>query len=94
MSQLSHVSKTLKAGNATLEKRKGQLAVPLNLKNLLSQEQIGSVQQMEHFGWHLAFVRRDNKNKPVVVVKNGSEQSFALLEHDGSINTSAQLAVR
>lgn len=94
MSQSSVASKTVKAGNTTLEKRSGQLAVPLNLKNLLSLEQLDSVQQMEHFGWHLAFVRRDDKSRPVVVVQNGSEERFALLESDGSINTSAPLTVR
>ncbi len=76
------------------DKRTGQLAVPLNLRGLLSAEQISSVQQMENFGWHLAFVRRDDAGQPMVVVANGSEKRFALLDMHGAIDSSRSVAVR
>lgn len=79
---------------ADFDKRTGQLAVPLNLRALLSDEQISSVQQMEHFGWHLAFVRRDDAGRPMVVVANGSEKRFALLDMSGAIDSSRSVAVR
>ncbi len=79
---------------ADFDKRTGQLAVPLNLRALLSAEQISSVQQMEHFGWHLAFVRRDDAGQPMVVVANGSEKRFALLDLHGAIDSSRAVPVR
>lgn len=87
-------SRFMKVGNTAVDKRTGQLAVPLNLRSLLSSEQLSSVQQMEHFGWHLAFVRRDDKDNPMVVVANGSEKRFALLDLDGTINTVHPVSVR
>ncbi len=84
----------VKLGNARVDKRAGKIAVPLNLRSLLSDEQLTSVQQMTHFGWHLAFVRRDEMSKPVVVVANGSENRFAVLSMDGAIDTSAEVPVR
>ncbi len=95
MSQvLDSKSRFMKVGNETVDKRTGQMAVPLNLRSLLSRDQLGSVQQMEHFGWHLAFVRRDDKQQPMVVVVNGSENRFALLAQDGTIDTASPVTVR
>jgi len=76
------------------EKRKGDLPVPLNLRSLLSKQQLSSVKQMECFGWRLAFVRREKNQIPVVVVASEGEKKFALLEEDGSINTSCSLEIR
>lgn len=83
-----------KMATTGVDKRIGQLPVPLNLRSLLSPEQLSSVQQMEHFGWHLAFVRRDDKGLPMVVVANGSENRFALLDMQGAIDSSRAVPVR
>ncbi len=84
----------IKVGNSAVDKRSGKTPVPLNLRSLLSEQQLMSVQQMTHFGWHLAFVRRDELSNPVVVVANGSENRFAVLSRDGVIDTSADVSVR
>ncbi len=76
------------------EKRRGELPVPLNLRSLLSEQQLSSVRQMECFGWRLAFVRRADNQIPMVVIANKNEKKFALLEKDGSINTSCRLDIR
>lgn len=84
----------VKVGSSPVDKRAGKTPVPLNLRSLLSEEQLTSVQQMTHFGWHLAYVRRDEQSNPVVVVANGSENRFAVLSMDGAIDTSAEVSVR
>lgn len=75
------------------EKRSGKGAVPLNLRQYLNRRQMSSLREMANFGWRLAFVRRTEANKPVVVAKH-SQQGFGLLEHDGSINTSVSIGIR
>lgn len=87
-------SRFVKVGNSAVDKRSGKTPVPLNLRSLLSEEQLTSVQQMTHFGWHLAFVRRDELSNPVVVVANGSENRFAVLSLEGVIDTSVDVSVR
>ena len=87
-------SRRVKRGLTAVEKRKGELPVPLNLKSFLSTQQMDSAQQMESFGWHIAFVRRAQMESPLVVVANRSERRIGLLERDGSINTSCDLVVR
>ncbi|MFT5083891.1 MAG: hypothetical protein ACI9Y1_001943 [Lentisphaeria bacterium] len=74
------------------DKRMGADSIPVNLKEYLNQDQMVSLRQMESFGWHLAFVRRNALHCPVAVVANSL--TFAVLERDGSINTDTDLGIR
>lgn len=78
----------------TVEKRLGQSPVPLNTRRLLNVQQQQSLRQMETFGWHLAFIRREHLDAPVVVVENANNHCFGRLKEDGSIDTSRQLSIR
>jgi len=79
---------------AMSDKRRGDLPVPLNLREFLSQEQILSVRQMEAFGWYLAYIRRDTSRDMEIVVSNAAKTTFGVLESDGSINTERAVDVR
>lgn len=87
-------ARCIKVGSATLEQRRDEMPVPLNLRNILSQQQLTSVQQMPLFGWRLAFVRRAKNCELQVVVVNNRRDRFALLEQDGTINTARKISIR
>ncbi|WP_086930328.1 hypothetical protein [Agarilytica rhodophyticola] len=78
----------------TVDKRRGKSPVPLNTRSLLNSQQQKSLRQMESFGWQIAFVRREHRDNPLVVVQNVSKQNFGLLQDDGSIDISCHLNMR
>lgn len=82
-----------KAG-APGEKRKGDFPVPVNLREVLSKDQISSLKEMESFGWRLAFIRRSSDACPLAVVARNDKSGFGVLEKDGSINTHSSFNVR
>lgn len=79
---------------ASCDKRRGNHAVPLNLREYLNKQQMQALRQMEGFGWQLAFVRRKEDNFSAAVVVNNKLSRVGVLEKDGSINTNHQLGCR
>ena len=79
---------------SSLDKRKGQMPIPLNLRTFLNREQMASLRQMEGFGWQLAFVRRSSDSEVIAVVVCSSSKQYGILELDGSINTDFDLIIR
>lgn len=81
-------------GGTASNKRRGEMPVPMNLRELLNQEQMASVRQMESFGWRLAFVRRPSSETPVAIVESTDGRSYGTLEIDGTINTEFSVGLR
>ena len=76
------------------DKRKGQLPIPLNLRDFLNQDQMLSLRQMENFGWRLVFIRRPDNRPYMAVVYSGDSRQYGILETDGSINTNTTITIR
>ncbi len=91
----SNITKSrLTRGGVLGDKRKGEFPVPVNLRDVLSKDQISSLKEMENFGWHLAFVRRAGEKCPIAVVARNDNSGFGVLEQDGSISTDSGFEVR
>lgn len=67
------------------EKRNKQKAVPENLKDFLTEDQLISLARIESFGWEIEFIRRPLFQSPLVVIKGPTENTGVLLE-DGTID--------
>ena len=94
MHAYSHIPVKAEKAKASYEKRRGELPIPINLKDYLNQDQMFSLRQMESFGWHLAFVRRPMFQTAMAVVTNDAESVYGVLEQDGSINTDTPVHLR
>jgi len=75
-------------------RRQGMSAIPINLREFLSDDQRRSLRQIESFGWQLAFVRRPLFQDPVVVIRNGEGSKFSVLEPDGTVNDQPDIEIR
>lgn len=76
------------------EKRIGQKAVPENLKEILSEFQIMTLNKIAGFGWELMFVRRPLLQEVVPVVRNHEGAQVGVLEKDGRINLEPKIDLR
>ena len=76
------------------ERRKGLDSVPDSLEIYLNASQIATLQQVEHFGWMLKYVRRPLFMEPVPILFHRDMGSYAVLEMDGSLNRNVDVAVR
>jgi hypothetical protein len=85
------------AGARTLdhdERRSGLAPVPLNLGEILNENQMTSLRQIENFGWQLHFVRRPLFQDPVVVIVSAEGDRFGTLEPDGRIEIKTRFDLR
>lgn len=87
MSQGSEVS-------ARVERRGNRLPVPPNIKALLNQDQSLALRNVENFGWQLAFIRQPLFEPIIAVVISPDRRRFAVLEQDGRVNMSPEIALR
>jgi hypothetical protein len=69
-------------------------ALPADVLYYLNEVQRIALHSLENFGWQLAFIRRPLFVPPMVVVKNGDQTKFAILEDDGSVNLNPQVKWR
>ena len=76
------------------ERRIDQKAVPDDIKALLTTEQLLTVARLEGFGWSIKFVRRPLFQYHTVVLFDPSGKRHAILEKDGSLDTSTDIHVR
>jgi hypothetical protein len=76
------------------ERRIDQKAVPDDIKALLTSEQLLTVARLEGFGWSIKFVRRPLFQDHVVVLFDPSGKRHAILEKDGSLDTTTEIQVR
>ena len=77
-----------------IERRKIQKELSSVLKRELNQDQLDTLNNLEHFGWELKFVRRKPFQPPVAVVFDGDRKKFAVLEVDGSLNENPGFEIR
>lgn len=76
------------------ERRKGLDGVPDSLETYLNQSQLLTLQQIENFGWSLKYVRRPLFMEPVPVLYHREMNTYAVIEMDGSLNKTVDVAVR
>ena len=76
------------------ERRIDQKAVPDDIKALLTTEQLLTVARLEGFGWSIQFVRRPLFQDHTVVLFDPSGKRHAILEKDGSLDTTTDIQIR
>jgi hypothetical protein len=78
------------AGN----KRRGEVPIPENCKDLMTNDQIVSLRNLESFGWSLKYVRRPKFEPVEVVLISADGESYALLREDGELDQETPVASR
>ena len=76
------------------ERRNVKKAVPEDLPDFLSQQQLLAYHGMERFGWYIKFIRRPLFQRPVCILSNPEGTVLATLEEDGNINQQPDLTIR
>ncbi|MGB2255752.1 MAG: hypothetical protein ACPH56_12035 [Spongiibacter marinus] len=78
------------------ERRQTQAPIPDNVEELLSELQLLTIRRVEDFGGSLWFVRRPlfQDVVPVVNCSPNNSADAAVVELDGSLNTSHGLLIR
>lgn len=76
------------------EKRTGQLAVPANLDEYVTDVQQLILSKIHKYGWSLKFVRRPSSEIPTVVIEDEAGKSFGVLEAGGDINFKSGIIFR
>ena len=84
------------AGMASLreEKRKGVSPIPEDLKEVLNDAQLVTLNKMEGFGWRLEFARRPLFQGIVPVLFHPDSKHYAVLEDDGTLNLQSDSEIR
>ena len=76
------------------DKRNKQPAVPESMAPFLNDEQLGTLNRMEGFGWHIKFVRRPLFQEPIIALESHGGDKLCILELDGSMNSDTASIVR
>jgi len=76
------------------DKRKGDLPIPVSLKDVLNEAQVFTLSKMEGFGWVLKFVRRPLFQDIVPVLFHPDSKHYGVLEEDGTLNTQPDIKIR
>ncbi len=76
------------------EKRMGNVPIPDNLKELLTDEQLNALSGMTYSGWEILFLRRPLFQEPVLVVHKPSDGRIGVLDKDGRFIVQADIDVR
>ena len=76
------------------EKRKGDIPIPDNLKEVLNDAQWRALSGIEYSGWELQFVRRPLFQEPILVVHYPNDYRIGILDKDGKINMQPEIRVR
>lgn len=79
-------------GMKTTERR--QRPDPAQLRAGFTFEQKQALETLEHFGWHLRFVRRPLFRDPIPVLFDRSGKRYVVLQPDGSLDESQTLKLR
>ena len=76
------------------EKRKGVSPIPEDLKEVLNEAQLITLNKMVGFGWRLEFVRRPLFQGIVPVLFHPDSKDYAVLEDDGTLNMQSDSKIR
>lgn len=64
------------------------------LRGALNKEQLKTLEELEHFGWELKFVRRKPFQPGTPVVFDRDKKRFAVLNEDGTLNDKPDFEIR
>lgn len=76
------------------ERRQAVLASNASLRAQLNDQQRLTLQELEHFGWELKFVRRPPFMEAIPVVLDRSRKRFAVIRADGSLDSNPGFHIR
>lgn len=76
------------------ERRTGQVAIPDDMMSELNELQHQTLARLEGFGWSVGFVRRPLFQDRVVMLFDPTGRQHAVLNDDGSIDTSDDTLIR
>jgi len=76
------------------DKRKGEQAIPENLRQVLTPAQAKTLDEITTLGWQLKFVRRPLFQDPIPVVSNAKNDQVGVLDPDGKIRIDTEFTVR
>ncbi len=76
------------------ERRRGMRSIPNGLESYLNASQIDTLQEVSGFGWELKYVRRPLFMEPVPILYNQSMDRYAVMDIDGCMNRSIEVALR
>lgn len=76
------------------DKRKGDAAIPENLRQVLTPAQAKTLDEIRMLGWKLRFVRRPLFLDPVPVVSNAKNDQIGILDPDGKICIETDVRIR
>lgn len=76
------------------ERRRGESAIPCNLRSYLNDEQRRVLRQVGGFGWKLAIIRRPLFQDPVVIISDADEKQYSVLQGDGAIDAEPNIFIR
>ena len=77
-----------------LDRRDGHKAVPSNLEDYLTAEQMRAFHVMQDFGWRMYFVRRPLFQHPTAVMINDEGTRIGLLEEEGHFDMNPVVELR
>lgn len=76
------------------DKRKGEAAIPENLRQVLTPAQATTLDEIRLLGWKLKFVRRPLFQDPIPVVSNAKNDQIGILDPDGKICIDTNFRIR
>lgn len=76
------------------EKRKGNIPIPENLKEVLNEAQWQALSGIKYTGWELRFLRRPLFQEPVLFIQNTNNGRIGILDKDGSVKIQSNIKVR
>ena len=76
------------------ERRKGDIPIPDDLKEVLNDAQLRALSGMKYLGWKLQYVRRPLFQEPVLVVHYPDDDRIGILDKDGKINMQSEIRAR
>ena len=78
---------------STLERRHDQHLRESSLKRDINDDQLGTLETLERFGWTLKFVRKTPAG-PLAAVHDPDQHCLAVIEPDGLLNENSSASFR
>ena len=76
------------------EKRRSDISIPENLKEMLNEVQQQALPGIEYSGWEPRFLRKPLFRAPVLVVRNSNDGRIGIMDENGRIGIQADIKVR
>lgn len=76
------------------EKRKGTIAIPENLEEMLNEAQRQALPGIKYLGWEPRFLRKQLFQLPVIVMHNTNDGRIGLMDEHGLVTVQPDIKVR